>query len=707
MLTRTPILLLACAAFAVACSDTGVGVTAAPPDAAVDVALDTALDVAVDVAVDVALDVAVDAPVDSGPPRCVGDTDCAGNPAGAVCDVASGRCVGCVASADTCPAAQHCDAASNTCVAGCRSDEGCTTTADAGVARTRCDTTARACVECVTNDHCAPGTLCVGNTCVPGCSAGSACPTSQVCCGGACVDTRSNTAHCGVCDTRCMAPNATAACMNGACAIGACAAPFGDCDTNPANGCEVTSTSDRNNCGGCGITCDASQTCQAGVCSAPVCTAPMANCDGLGATGCEVDTSNTAAHCGACNHACGFPNAAADCVAGACTFTVCNTGYGDIDGVASNGCEVNFNTDPLHCGGQNRACTVPANGSATCTAGVCGVACAGGFTLCGGACVDATTSAHHCGACGNACAAGQACTAGACVAACPSGQSSCPTGCVNLQTDAANCGVCGRACGGGEGCVAGSCRGPCGLTTSLCGGVAVDLSSDEANCGACGTLCASGQVCLLGSCRANDVSCAAVLASNPAAASGAYTIDPDGVAGPVAPFTAWCDMTGQGGGWTLVYAARTGGAGGALSASAEVTPASGRYVPTATMRALANVSAQFHMRTAGRVDDRSATSVCNALPIVNLRLGVNPQTGTQSLTTSVTGFATIWTTFGTITRTNFTYGGCGDNQAWPTLYWACNNGGGAHTGPITDRWGTTWFQTWNARTAETIEAYLR
>ncbi|MBM4377370.1 MAG: hypothetical protein FJ095_20010 [Deltaproteobacteria bacterium] len=86
--------------------------------------------------------------------------------------------------------------------------------------------------------------------------------------------------------------------------------------------------------------------------AAPACDAGETLCD----SDC-VDTKNDPQHCGACGKACGDPaNATASCAMGACGIGMCTAGFGDCDMNAVNGCEVTFANDPQHCGACGKAC---------------------------------------------------------------------------------------------------------------------------------------------------------------------------------------------------------------------------------------------------------------------------------------------------------------------------------------------------------------
>lgn len=113
----------------------------------------------------------------------------------------------------------------------------------------------------------------------------------------------------------------------------------------------------------CGVACQASPNaqpaCVAGRC-APDCLGAFGDCDGNAANGCEVDTRTSAAHCGACGAACA---ANVRCVRGACAD--CAEGFADCDGDPSNGCEARIGSSPRHCGRCNSPC------SRSCVGGVC------------------------------------------------------------------------------------------------------------------------------------------------------------------------------------------------------------------------------------------------------------------------------------------------------------------------------------------------
>ena len=184
------------------------------------------------------------------------------------------------------------------------------------------------------------------------------------------------------------------------------------------------------------------------------------------------------------------------------------------------------------------------------TTGPCG---AGASTKCGDLCVNLKRDFENCGACGKACGAGQICASGSCVSSCSGAM--CGNACVNLASDAQNCGKCGNTCAQGMACVAAACATLCGSadaggTTIVCGAQCTDVLSDARNCGACGKACKSYASCVGGACIA-PASCLALHNAHMEVGSGVQDLDPDG-ASPNPPFAAYCDMTGNGGGWTLI-----------------------------------------------------------------------------------------------------------------------------------------------------------
>ncbi len=97
----------------------------------------------------------------------------------------------------------------------------------------------------------------------------------------------------------------------------ACAAGKGDCNADPADGCETDLYGDVNNCGACAMVCPGAgntpASCTAGICGL-ACAAGTGDCDQNGANGCETNLKTDTTNCGACGMSCG----GAPCVQGAC-----------------------------------------------------------------------------------------------------------------------------------------------------------------------------------------------------------------------------------------------------------------------------------------------------------------------------------------------------------------------------------------------------
>jgi hypothetical protein len=321
------------------------------------------------------------------------------------------------------------------------------------------------------------------------------CGGSQIKCSGKCVYPESDSANCGGCGVKCAAGEQ---CHAGACGL-ACTGGTMTCGTkcvdpknDPANcgGCAkacapgevcsggscalqcaggttkcggkcVDTNTDPANCGACDKPCAGGEVCSAGTCALQ-CTSPTVKCGNK-----CVDTNTDPANCSACAKACpAVANGAASCTGGVCGIASCNPPFKDCDGDGSDGCEANTSTDPKNCGTCGNDCPAPANGLPACKTSTCGLgACIGGFADCDGnaanGCETTTsTDTKNCGACGKVCSSNNvtpSCAAGACAGTCAAGFADCNN---NKQTD---------------GCEA-------------------NLASDTKNCGACGTAC-TGTLC--------------------------------------------------------------------------------------------------------------------------------------------------------------------------------------------------------------------
>ena len=359
------------------------------------------------------------------------------------------------------------------------------------------------------------------------------------------VNLKTNKLNCGSCNKICPDLNGDPSCVAGLCEI-TCTTGFEDCDDKRDNGCEINTATNSKNCGVCAKVCPAaagySAYCKASECGQTLCAAGKGDCNGDPVDGCETTTSNDVNNCGGCGVKCEAVNANVACVNSQCVISSCQGSYADCDKATANGfktgCEVDTNLDTNHCGGCGKLCTI-ANGTPKCDAGSCEIkTCSGTYDDCDGdpktGCeVNLALNTKNCGGCGangKDCGtyyphATSTCSGSACVApTCAANYAHCTgpitNGCeTNTSSDSGNCGGCGTVCETAgahvtsNDCVSGQCDPKCsGVYLSCDGkkpnGCEADSSTDENNCNACGTICSSAASahvvsndCLSGGCN--------------------------------------------------------------------------------------------------------------------------------------------------------------------------------------------------------------
>ena len=132
--------------------------------------------------------------------------------------------------------------------------------------------------------------------------------------------------------------------------------------TDPRTGCASDS------CIPCTLAHSNSSCASSGLCAIAGCLGSYQDCNRAADDGCEIDIDHDPNHCGGCSAPpCVVPNADPDCAAGRCAIRLCHTGYGDCNQSAVDGCETNLQTNSAHCS----KCNTPCPTGTTCVGGRC------------------------------------------------------------------------------------------------------------------------------------------------------------------------------------------------------------------------------------------------------------------------------------------------------------------------------------------------
>ncbi len=332
---------------------------------------------------------------------------------------------------EPCALGRSCEAGSD-CINGTCTNLKCQnascTDGDKNASETDEDCGGGGCPPCADTKRCEENTDCESRSCKGGVCAAPTCTDriqngteSDIDCGGDCEQCESG-GSCVINDDCIQPPEddpSVSICQNDVCTL-VCGIGLGDCNRMAGDGCETNLNTTLEHCGECAAVCapaHAEGMCQGGNClidrEAPDttsgCVGNWRDCNNMDEDGCESNINTNVNHCGMCDEACSATNGTPSCSAGQCSIA-CENGYSDCDADArSNGCEINTNTNSTYCGGcdEEDECDggTPTQ-SAYCSAGMCGYTdCTAGLGDCNGTgvCTDSLTTVNNCGTCGNKC----------------------------------------------------------------------------------------------------------------------------------------------------------------------------------------------------------------------------------------------------------------------------------------------------------------